>query len=101
MADGQLWSYTTAKNLDDTVNNVLKWLGLQLPHTGDYQAPVCRKQLARPGITGDVEQTRRKIIVGEGQRTWITIGCARDLAQNPIVPAHIGQDDRRTQLRLR
>jgi len=95
-----LWLYTTAKNVDYSVNNILKWLGLQLPHAPDHQAPVGGEQLAGAGVTGDVERASRKIIIDEGECAWITIGRAGDLAQNPIVPADIGQDDRRAQLGL-
>jgi hypothetical protein len=83
-----------------SVNNSPKGLRLQLPNTGDYQAPMGGKQLAGASITGDVERASCKVSVTQGQRSWITIGRTGDLAQNPIVPTDIGQDDRRAQLGL-
>jgi hypothetical protein len=51
--------------LDNTVNNILKWLDFQLPNTADHQAPMGSEQLARAGIASEVERTSRKVIAGE------------------------------------
>jgi hypothetical protein len=96
-----LWSYTAAKNVYNSVNDILKWLPVQLPNPADHQASMGSEQLARAGITSNVERTSRKVSVCQRQSAWITIGCTGDLAQNPIVPTDIGQDDRRAQLGLR
>jgi len=85
----------------NSVNNIQQGLGLQLPNVGDHQAPMGGEQLAGASIAGDAERASRKVIVRQGHRPWITIGRTGDLAQNPIVPTDIGQDDRRAQLGLR
>jgi hypothetical protein len=91
---------TAKENLNNSVNNILQRLGLQLSHAADHQASVSGEQLTGASITGDVERTGCKIIVREGQCAWITIRRARNLTQNPIVPTDIGQDDCGAQLGL-
>jgi hypothetical protein len=76
------------------VNNMFEWLGLQLPNAGDHQAPMGSEQLARSGIASNVKCASRKVSACERHSTWITIGVTGDLAQNPIVPTTISQDDR-------
>jgi hypothetical protein len=74
---------------------MLQWLGLELSHAGDHQASMGCKQLARSGIARNMERASRHVIACERHRARIAIGVTRDLAQNPIIPTNIGQDDRR------
>jgi len=67
---------------------------------GNQQFLIGGEKLAGSRVTHDAERASREVGIRQPDRLRIGIRTARELAQDPVAVAGIGQNDRRTQLAL-
>jgi hypothetical protein len=66
-----------------------------------HQISAGSEQLAWPGIAVGAERARAEARWRQMHGSWVAIRIARNLAEDPVAAAGIGQDDGRPELRLR
>jgi hypothetical protein len=75
-------------------------LRLESAGIGMEQGHVSLEQLSRPREARHAETTLVEVFCGDFDRLVVAIRLAGHLAENPIAPAGIGENDRRPQFRL-
>ena len=67
----------------------------------NHQLPAGSEQLAGAGVAVGTERARPEAGRRQMHGARVAVRIARNLAEDPVAPASVGQGDGRTQLRLR
>jgi len=98
LSSAAIWA---AQNRDDGFNEVLASLGIQSGDFSHHQISAGGEQLPRPGIAVGAKRARREARRRKVDSARVAVGVARNLAQDPVTTARVGQDGGWPELGLR
>lgn len=79
-------------------DNTHKRLFFKVADLSNDPVSVSGEELAGSRVAPDPQRTFTEVLMGDRDNPRVGVGVAGDLAQDPIFPTGIGQDDRGTQL---
>jgi hypothetical protein len=89
------------QNRDDSFDEVSARLGIQGGDFSNHQISAGDEQFAWPRVAVRAKRARREARRRQVDGAWVAVSVARDLAEDPVTTACVGQDCGRSELRLR
>jgi hypothetical protein len=90
-----------AQNRDDGFDEVLAGLGIQGSDFSNHQISAGGEQLAWSRVAVGAKRARGEARRWQVHGRWVAVWVARNLAEDPVATAGVGQDGGRPELRLR